>query len=204
MTVVIVDYGMSNLGSLRRSFEECGAEVVVADDPAALQSSTHIVLPGVGAFADGMKNLHERGWVEALRTEVGQYGIPLLGICLGMQLLAEKGVEGGETEGLGFIKGTVVKIQSSKKERVPHIGWNEIYRSHGQPAILQGIPDGSDFYFAHSYCFNADDPQNIMAITPYAGGVTSVVTHNNICGTQFHPEKSQVSGFQVMKNFLKS
>lgn len=202
MTVLVVDYGMSNLGSIRRALEECGAQVAISDNTADLKTAERIVLPGVGAFCDGMANLIKGGWVDALRNEVLQNRIPLLGICLGMQLLADKGYEGRECGGMGLLSGEVKRLErSNKNERIPHVGWNEIYKMSSSP-LLEGIKDGSDFYFVHSFHFIPNDDQNIKATTPYCGGFVSVVAHENIFGTQFHPEKSQVLGFQILKNFL--
>jgi glutamine amidotransferase len=201
-TALIIDYGMGNLHSVRRAFEECGAKVLISDDPKDIRKATHIVLPGVGAFHDGMTSLFQSGWCEAIRRESEKEGIPVLGICLGMQLLAEKGHEGGETEGLGLVPGSVEKlIPVSSRTRIPHVGWNEIYRTRENP-LLEGIPDGTDFYFVHSYHFVPERQENAIAITPYCGEFASAVMHKNVFGVQFHPEKSQKYGFQVIKNFL--
>jgi glutamine amidotransferase len=202
MEVAIVDTGLCNLGSIFRSFEECGARTVVSKSPSDLKSATHIVLPGVGSFADGMRNLREQGWVEPLQEEVLGNGIPLLGVCLGMQLLAEWGLESGETRGLGFIKGHVDKLKKRSDERIPHMGWNEIEKKQEHP-ILNGIQPGTNFYFVHSYCFLPQDEDRTIATTPYAGGFTSIVGEKNWIGVQFHPEKSQTAGFQIIRNFLE-
>ncbi|MBN1899482.1 MAG: imidazole glycerol phosphate synthase subunit HisH [Spirochaetes bacterium] len=202
MSVCIIDYGMSNLGSIKRALEECGAEAFVSGDPHDLTRCERIILPGVGSFADGMKNLIERGWVEPLKQEVLKNKIPLLGICLGMQLLARRGYEGGETQGLDLIPGEVRLLQpTSKNERIPHIGWNEIYRIKDNP-LFNHIPDHDDFYFVHSYHFVPDDKENIITQTPYCGEFVSSIHLNNILGVQFHPEKSIPLGFQLLKNFL--
>lgn len=202
--VLIVDYDMGNLGSVRRSFEECGAKVLVSKNPVDLAGVDHIVLPGVGAFAKGMDNLRKMGWVEKLTENVLREDKKLIGICLGMQLLASLGQEGGEVEGLGFIPGQVKMLNPrSSQERVPHVGWNEIYRS-SQHAILDDIPDGSDFYFVHSYQFLPEKAEHVLATTPYCGRFVSIVAHRNIVGVQFHPEKSSRFGMQMIKNFLKT
>ncbi|MFH2066165.1 MAG: imidazole glycerol phosphate synthase subunit HisH [Pseudomonadota bacterium] len=201
-TALIIDYGMGNLHSVRRAFEECGAEVLISDDPKAIRKATHIVLPGVGAFHDGMTSLVQSGWCEAVRRESKKEGIPVLGICLGMQLLAEAGDEGGEIKGLGLVPGRIEKMKpDSSRTRIPHVGWNEIYRTRENP-LFEGIPDGTDFYFVHSYRFVPETQEIAIAMTPYCGEFASAVMHNNVFGVQFHPEKSQKYGFQVIKNFL--
>ena len=201
MSIVVIDYGLSNLGSIRRSLEECGGRVLVSDNPHDLKTADKIVLPGVGSFADGMNNLCRGGWVEALRDEVLGNHIPLLGICLGMQLLAERGVEGGDTEGLGFIPGEVVKMLPAEGERIPHVGWNEIIKKR-ESQLFEGVADRADFYFVHSYHFSASNEAHIVAQTPYAGGFTSMVEQGSVFGVQFHPEKSQLLGFAILKNFI--
>lgn len=202
MNVLIIDYGMSNLGSIKRSLEECGAIVKISDNPKDLCTATRIILPGVGAFSDGMKNLRNKGWIDPIKYEISNNQISILGICLGMQLLADRSYEGGDFEGLGLIHGEVKKLDSpNKKERVPHMGWNEVYKLKTSP-LLNNIPNGSDFYFVHSYHFVANNPDHVIASTPYCGEFASVVQMDNIMGTQFHPEKSQLYGFQLLKNFL--
>ncbi len=203
MSVLIVDYGLGNLGSIRRSLEECGASVRVSGDPEALLAASRIVLPGVGSFGDGMSNLRRMGLAPALRAAAGQDRIPLLGICLGMQLLADRGYEGGETEGLGLLPGEVRRLEpGDPSERIPHVGWNEVYRTGNSP-IFDGIPDGSDFYFVHSYRFVAGSAGNVLATTPYCRGFASAVGAGNVLGVQFHPEKSGRPGFRLLNNFLK-
>jgi imidazole glycerol-phosphate synthase subunit HisH len=201
-TALIIDYGMGNLHSVKRAFEECGANVLISDDPKDIRKATHVILPGVGSFHDGMKNLFKSGWSEAIRTEAKNKGIPMLGICLGMQLLAEKGYEGGEIEGLGLVPGTVEKlIPADSRIRLPHVGWNEIYHTK-KTSVFEDIPDGTDFYFVHSYHFIPTILENGIAMTPYCGEFVSAVMNKNVFGVQFHPEKSQKYGFQVIRNFL--
>lgn len=201
-TVGIVDYGMGNLDSVARAVEECGATPVVAAHPDALRRASAFILPGVGAFGDGMKELRARGFIGPLRHEVLENAIPLLGICLGMQLLAGTGFEGGEAEGLGFINGTVRRlVLDSSTTRIPHVGWNEVHVEHACP-LFDDIPNGKDFYFVHSYHFVCDDAQNIVARTPYCGGFVSCVNRANVYGVQFHPEKSQRPGLHLLRNFL--
>lgn len=204
MRVVVIDYGMSNLGSISNALRECGAEnVVIATDPMELKSATHIILPGVGSFKDGMDNLVKFGIKDAIRDAALVDKVPILGICLGMQLMADKGYEGGEVDGLGLIQGVVDKLKPTKRgEKIPHVGWNEIYSKEKNP-ILEGIPDETDFYFVHSYHFITKRKSNILTTTPYCGSFVSSVVSDNIYGTQFHPEKSQRPGFQLLRNFIK-
>lgn len=203
MNVVIVDYGMCNLGSVRRSFEECGARAVISGDRKLVESAERLVLPGVGSFKDGMDHLRSMGLAEPIVEAARQKKIPVLGICLGMQLLADQGREGGDTEGLGLIAGKVEKLQAPDSEtRIPHVGWNEVYPTK-ENLLFADIPNASDFYFVHSYHFVAARSSAIAATTPYCGGFTSVVAQDNVVGTQFHPEKSSKLGFQLIKNFLK-
>ncbi|MDD5306761.1 MAG: imidazole glycerol phosphate synthase subunit HisH [Deltaproteobacteria bacterium] len=202
MLTVVIDYGMSNLCSLTRALEECGSKVLVSEHPGDLKAATHIVLPGVGAFADGMKNLNASGFASAIREEVLGNGIPLLGICLGMQLLADTGDEGGPTAGLGLVSGAVKRLSSGEHERIPHVGWNEVFPAAGSP-FFAGIPEGTDFYFVHSYHFVPTESDSIAARTPYCGGFVSAIRRLPIWGVQFHPEKSQLPGFRVLHNFLR-
>lgn len=201
MSTVIIDYGMSNLGSIRRAIEECGADVVVSNNPKDLKTAAKIILPGVGAFGDGMKNLNEQGWMPIIKEEVLKNKIPILGICLGMQLLATKGYEGGEFSGLNLIEGEVVKFTPQNNERIPHVGWNEIFQTKDN-ILFEGIKDGSDFYFVHSYYFKTKYQEDIISTTPYCGNFASAINKGNVFGTQFHPEKSMPLGFEVLKNFL--
>ena len=206
MNPVIVDYGMGNLGSVRRSLEECGARPVVSSDPAVAAGASCLILPGVGAFADGMEHLESRGLAAAVRKAAAE-GTPVLGICLGMQLLAERGFEGGETRGLGLIPGEVRRlVADAPGTRIPHVGWNEVSPRGGisppPPSLFEGIPDRSDFYFVHSYAFRPAREADVAAVTSYCGGFVSAVASGNVFGVQFHPEKSSKRGFSLLKNFL--
>lgn len=202
MSVAIIDYGMSNLGSIYHAIEECGGQVSVVTEPFELKKASHIILPGVGSFGDGMANLNAQHWSEALHDVVTNDHTPLLGICLGMQLLATIGFEGGTNSGLNLIAGEVKKfISKNPQERIPHVGWNEVYLKKECP-LMEGIPDGTDFYFVHSYHFVVKDATDVIATTPYCNSFNSVIQHGNIFGVQFHPEKSQRPGFQLLKNFL--
>ena len=201
-TVAIIDYGMCNLDSVARAVEECGGTPLVTNNIHDLEIATQIILPGVGAFPDAMSQLTKLSMDTAIREQVLDNNIPFLGICLGMQVMATKGTEDAETEGLGLIEGTVKRLKpESHDTRIPHIGWNEVHSVRNSP-LFEGISTGKDFYFVHSYHFCCSDENNIIAWTPYCGGFTSAISKGNIFGTQFHPEKSQKVGFQVLKNFI--
>lgn len=199
---MIVDYGLCNLGSVHRAFEECGATVVVRDRVEDLKAASHIVLPGVGAFGDAMDILNERGWTESLRHAALVDGKPLLGICLGMQLFFTIGHEGGKREGLDLVPGEVRRFGSSVgKLRVPHVGWNEIHATKGSE-LLRSVPDGTDVYFVHSYHASPENEDDVLLRTPYGDRFVSGIERGNIFGLQFHPEKSGRMGFNLLKNFL--
>jgi glutamine amidotransferase len=199
--VAVVDSGLCNLDSVKRGVEECGGVPVLITDGADLERVDRIILPGVGAFPEAMAGLAERGLKGPLEDEVLDKGIPFLGICLGMHLLATVGYEGGATKGLGWIEGEVKRLAPTDGSRVPHVGWNEVHHDPSVP-LFDGIPNGTDFYFVHSYHFACDEPANVGATTPYCGGFTSVVHQDLIFGVQFHPEKSQRHGLQLLRNFL--
>ena len=202
METAIIDYGMGNLLSVQRAFEKCGSDAVIIDNPLELRDAERIVLPGVGAFPDAMDNLRKNGWIEELNRAVLEKETPILGICLGMQLLADKGYEVRECDGLGYIPGEIIRFtQTQEKERIPHVGWNEILKREDSP-LFDGIADGTNYYFVHSYHFRVANEENIATVTPYCGEFVSSVIKDNIVGTQFHPEKSQKAGFKLMKNFL--
>jgi glutamine amidotransferase len=201
MKVLVVDYGMGNLASVGRALEECGASVVISDDADAIERAEALVIPGVGAFGDGMKNLNARHLSPSIRR-AAEARVPVLGICLGMHLLADRGFEGGEAEGLGLVPGEVRRLDPQANERLPHVGWNEVQFERGG-GLLDEIKSGTDFYFVHSYHLAPADERDVAARTPYCGGFVSVVGRDNVWGTQFHPEKSSRSGFHVLANFLK-
>jgi glutamine amidotransferase len=200
--VAIVNYGMGNLGSVRRAFEELGVDVSIADHPAALYDANRVVLPGVGAFGQGMQNLDRGGWRSALQDIVQNQQKPLLGICLGMQMLATVGHEGGESQGLGFVPGHVRRLDTlGCKLRVPHVGWNEVHYAQTD-GLVESIPDNSDFYFVHSFALVPDNPSDLVASTPYGCEFAAIVRNGNVFGTQFHPEKSSRAGLRLLRNFL--
>jgi glutamine amidotransferase len=200
--VVIVDYGMCNLDSVARAVEECGGKALVTERARDLETGNRIILPGVGAFADAMKNIKQRGLDHALYEQAVERQIPFLGICLGMQLLASKGFEVEETDGLGLVPGEVRRLNPCGEDtRIPHVGWNEVHPVVDSP-LFHGISPGRDFYFVHSYHLCPRDESNVLARTPYAGSFVSAVRSESIWGVQFHPEKSQRAGLQLLKNFL--
>lgn len=200
--IAIIDYGMSNLDSIKRSLEECGGDVEIVNKGSGLKGVTHIILPGVGAFNAGMENLQNGDMLKYLHELVFEKEVPFLGICLGMQLLVEKGFEGGETNGLGWIKGETRKLQKKNNdERIPHVGWDQVFYKK-ESILFKNIPEKTDFYFVHSYHVICAEKNDVVAHTDYGNGFVSAIQKNNIFGVQFHPEKSQKMGFQVLKNFL--
>lgn len=202
MEVAIIDYGMGNLLSVQRAFEKCRVDAEIVDEPQLLKEADRIVLPGVGAFSDAMKFLKTKGWIEALDIAVKVQKKPLLGICLGMQLLASYGHEGEECKGLGYIGGDVVELKpKSIKEKIPHVGWNEVIINNDN-GLFEGIESLTNYYFVHSYHFVPEDIRDIVTVTPYCGKFVSAVAHENVMGVQFHPEKSQKAGFSLIKNFM--
>jgi len=206
MKIAVIDYGMGNLGSVSRAISELGGDSFIASNPEQLTVADRIILPGVGSFTDGMENLNINGWVGELQQQIIENGKPLLGICLGMQLLAESGSEGsGEegTPGLSLISGEVVKLDSlGCSLRIPHVGWNSI-NVNNESGLLRSIPTGTDFYFVHSFAFRTNNSDCILATTNYDIPIVAVVGSGHILGTQFHPEKSSKAGFRVLKNFLE-
>jgi len=202
--VAIVDYGLCNLDSVRRAFETLGAVAFVTHEPADLVHADRIVLPGVGAFPDAMRNLRAYGLDEALAVQVLDEGAPFLGVCLGMQLLAVLGREGEDTKGLGWIDADVTRlVPAGGDRRVPHVGWNEVHASRDS-VLFEGIPTGADFYFVHSFHVACRDDAEVLATTPYCGGFVSAVQRGHVFGVQFHPEKSQQWGLRLLKNFLSA
>jgi glutamine amidotransferase len=208
MRAALIDYGSGNLASaakaLARAAGSTGHEIVTTADPEIVRDAERIVLPGVGAFADCMRGLSAvPGMVEVLRERVLKQGAPFLGICVGMQLLATVGREFGDHAGLGWVAGEVVKITPSDASlKIPHMGWNELKILRKHP-VLDGIPDGANVYFVHSFQMKPALPEDLLATTDYGGPITAVIGDANIAGTQFHPEKSQAFGLKLLENFLR-
>jgi imidazole glycerol-phosphate synthase subunit HisH len=210
MTTVVIDYGSGNLRSAAKAFEraarESGADgrVLVTNHADSLRDATRVILPGVGAFADCRRGLAAvPGMEDALRHVVLEEGRPFLGICVGMQLLAERGREFETVDGLGWIKGEVVPLMPADPSlKIPHMGWNELRMTRPHP-VLSGIADGAHAYFVHSYGFVPCDPADLVAEVDYGGPIAAVVARDNIVGVQFHPEKSQETGLKLIANFLR-
>ena len=211
-SVVIVDYGLGNLFSVERAVRHLGAEAVISSDPVALETADRVILPGVGAFGDGMRNLRKRGLIAPLLAYAGS-GRPLLGICLGMQLLMSESEEFGLHQGIGLVTGKVVRLRSPTSEdrfRVPHIGWNALH-SHWkiqtatpwQGTLLQYLEQGTFMYFLHSYVVVPENPSVCLAVTRQGRDTfCSVLRHGNTSGVQFHPERSGEDGLRLFRAFL--
>ena len=203
MKVAIINYGMGNLGSVRRALEDLGADAFIAEHPFALAAANRAILPGVGAFGEGMVRLRDGGWTQALQHFAQVDRKPLLGICLGMQMLVSEGEEHGHTAGLGLIDGRVRHLGDLGCElRVPHVGWNDVKFPAEQP-LFAHVPQHSDFYFVHSYAVVAAHAEDVAAVADYGVEVVAGLRHGNVFGTQFHPEKSSRVGRQVLRNFLE-
>lgn len=200
--ITVVDTGVANRHSVRNAFEYLGYRVLVTHDPADIVNASRLVFPGVGAFAAGMKTITDRGLTEPLSEAVINRRTPILGICLGFQMMAETSEEGGHEEGLGWIPGQVTKIVPSNGDtKVPHVGFNNISPT-GDRILFKGLPNNSDFYFLHSYQMKIDEGY-VAATCQYDGMFVAAIEAGNIMGTQFHPEKSQSAGLQLLKNFAE-
>lgn len=205
--VGVIDYGVGNHGSMLRALEQLRVIPVLVTRASEIHQTDRLVLPGVGNFTDCISLLANAGWIAALQNDVLGYKKPLLGVCLGMQLLADSSSEGAaerqDTPGLGFIPGRVQHISNFvTKLRVPHVGWNCITRALTHDPLFKGIHDRTDFYFVHSYTFVTEDQNDVLAITDYGAPLTAAVRRGHITGTQFHPEKSSRAGLQVLQNFI--
>jgi imidazole glycerol-phosphate synthase subunit HisH len=204
----IIDYEIGNLKSVFHAFEFVGAEVEICTDPSELGKFDKLVLPGVGTFHQGMKNLESKGWIAPLNERVLTEKIPVLGLCLGMQLMADRGFEVLETKGLGWIPGVVRPLPrvhdsaTGKPVKIPHIGWNNVDRKVEHP-IFQGIPDSGHFYYVHSFHYECENEVSVIATTDYGQRFSAVVASGHIVGAQFHPEKSQTAGIQLIENFFR-
>ena len=202
---LIIDYGMGNLRSVQKAIERVGFDAPITDDADTVRKADKIVLPGVGAFADAINALHNRGLVDPIKESVGA-GTPFLGICLGLQMLFDESFEDGRHRGLGILAGTVEKFEPAPPGRprlkVPHMGWNQIDIKSPAP-ILDGVPNGVHMYFVHSYYVKPSDPEVVATETEYGAPFTSMVWRDNVFATQFHPEKSQAYGLRMLANFCR-
>lgn len=199
--IAVIDYGMGNLRSVQKGFEKVGHQATVTSDPADVDRADKVVLPGVGAFEDAMAELHRRGLIDPVLAAIDA-GKPFLGICLGLQLLFETSFEHGQHKGLGVLEGEVVRFELPPDYSVPHMGWNQLSIARRAP-ILEGIEEGTYFYFVHSYYVVPRDPQVIATTTDYPDPFCSMIWRDNLFATQFHPEKSQADGLRMLENFAE-
>jgi len=198
--IAVIDYGMGNLRSVQKALEEVGARTKVTSDASDIRRCSKVVFPGVGSFGDAMKELKRRGLIEPIKSAIAD-GKPFLGLCLGLQLLFEKSEEAPGVKGLSVLKGEVKRFRFPKGGlKVPHMGWNSV-KTKGR--IFKGVPDGSYFYFVHSYYVKPKDKKVIIATTGYGIDFASGVASRNVYGLQFHPEKSQALGLKILKNFVR-
>lgn len=197
--IVIIDYGVGNLASVQKGFARAGYDALITGDPEEVKTAGGLVLPGVGAFQAGMQNLNQRGFIPAIKRFV-QENKPLLGICLGMQLLFEESEENGINPGLGILPGRVVKFNLPHDFKVPHMGWNQVKKKNSFP-LFKGIPPDAYFYFVHSYYAVPSKDSLVGGVTDYGLDFPAAVGDRQVFGVQFHPEKSSVYGIQVLKNF---
>jgi glutamine amidotransferase len=199
--LAIIDYQMGNLRSVQKGFEKMGHAAAITADPTVIAQADKLVLPGVGAFADAIAELRRRDLVEPIRDAI-QSGKPFLGICLGLQMLFDVGYEDGEHEGLGILPGEVRRFDVPPEYKVPHMGWNRVHLKR-RPPIFAGVEDNSHFYFVHSYYVAPQDDAVVSGIASYPNPFCAMVWRDNLFATQFHPEKSQAVGLQVLKNFAE-
>lgn len=204
MSVAVINYGMGNLASVINAFQSLRADPYIAHMPEELSRADAICLPGVGSFSNGINNLKRGNWIEAMEEEVKSKGKPFLGICLGMHLLASLGTEHGRHQGLGWIRGQVLRIDNTTHPlRIPHIGWNEVYFGKDS-RLFTGLDSPKDFYFLHSYVFIPKNNTAVSGRCVYGEEFAASIELNNIYATQFHPEKSHQAGLAVLKNFLST
>jgi len=197
--ITIIDYGMGNLRSVQKGFEKVGYQALVTSDPNQVAAATKLVLPGVGAFEDAMTELRRRRMIGPIMDAIAA-DKPFLGICLGLQLLFDVSHEHGRQQGLGVLSGECVRFELPAEYSVPHMGWNQLSIPR-RPPILEGIDQGTYFYFVHSYYVVPNDPEVVAAETDYGGPFCSMIWRGNMFATQFHPEKSQQEGLKILKNF---
>jgi len=199
--IALVDYGMGNQRSVLNAFESIGTPIEPAAEPAAVLAAERVVLPGVGAFRDAIGALRERGLAQAVR-DAAAAGRPVLGLCLGMQLLATRSSEFGDHRGLDLIPGSVVRLETAPGLRIPHVGWNDLAVRRPDDPILRALGPEPTFYYVHSYEFQPDDPASVTGVTDYGRPVTATVAAENVFGVQFHPEKSAADGLTLLRAFV--
>ena len=201
-SIVIIDYQMGNLRSVQKAFEVNGCNAIISNDRSVIKSADKIVLPGVGSFKDGMQHLKNLDLIDVLHQEIVQNKKPFLGICLGMHLIANKGYENGETQGLSWVDAEVIRFDlASEYLNIPHIGWNNVdYKNHND--LYESIEDNHDFYFVHSYHFSTCEKDIVSSTTSYGIDFISSIQKGNIYAFQFHPEKSQIAGLKIIENFV--
>lgn len=200
--IVIIDYGLGNLGSIRNMLKKIGVEAEVTSDHVAIRNAGKLILPGVGSFDNGMSNLRELGLIDVLNKKVIEERVPVLGICLGMQLLTRKSEE-GSLRGLGWIDAETIRFRSSPQYKVPNMGWNYVHAAKQSP-LLKDMYDEPRFYFVHSYYVKCNDPKDELLRSDYGITYTSGVEKENILGVQFHPEKSHKYGMKLLQNFAEN
>lgn len=199
MYIAIINYNMGNIKSVENAFKKIGAEIKVTKSPGTIMNADAVVLPGVGAFGDAVKNLKELKLYDVIK-EVIYRNTPFLGICIGLQVLFEFGMEGGKNKGLGIFEGIVKKIPEGVK--IPHMGWNRLKILNKKSRLLEGIKDGESFYFVHSYIAECEDKSIISSTAEYGVDITASIECKNTYGVQFHPEKSSICGLQILSNFI--
>ena len=199
--IAIIDYDAGNIRSVEKALLALGEQPVVTRKKEEILAADKLILPGVGAFGDAMERLHQYGLVDVIREAVKDKGIPILGICLGLQLMFERSDESDGVEGLGLFKGEILKIPDSPGLKIPHMGWNSL-KIKPDTCLFAQIPDGAYVYFVHSYYLKAEDPDIVAATTEYSTHIHAAVEQGNIFACQFHPEKSSEVGLQILKNFI--
>lgn len=207
MKVGVIDYGVGNLGSLVRALEMLGVKPILINQASDMHASDCLILPGVGNFSDCFRKLEDGNWISGLKEEVIENSKPLLGVCVGMQLLADSSMEGSVNgdpiSGLGFVPGQVKHLGALNcRLRVPHVGWNAVISCKARDLLFYEMPLETDFYFVHSYAFVAQDDADVIATTDYGITITAAVRRGRVWGTQFHPEKSSRAGLKLLKNFI--
>lgn len=196
----IIDYGAGNLMSVKKALDFIGAENIITSDPGEIEAADSVILPGVGSFGDAMRSMDERGLIGSVK-KAALSGKPFLGICLGLQLLFEKSDESPDADGLGLLGGDISLIPKNNGLKVPHIGWNSVeFRANSR--LFKNIPQGSYFYFVHSYYLNGAELSDVAATAEYGVKIQCAVERGNLFATQFHPEKSGAAGLQILKNFI--